>query len=353
MDQQPTSPVSSNEGYATKNSGKPPCRNHTRAYGVGNDRCNDAISDVVSDAVSNNNIRNFPADTTSSGSNLRSSSCSGSSSRFGKGSHGGSRLGGPSRGAPQSRGTPKPSATRALNTQGARFPGGHPKYSNPCCSCSRTSKCCKGLTAQNKDGKAALQGYPCYHRGQPCTRCNCNRCTNHYTKQTPQPQARKAPAAANLMLQYLLKDTPSSSGTTPTPGAPAPKGQNPPALGTPNSDLEYDDESEDKRPPAAAVALSSTSTAAASSSSHRHDRMGAQLATAPPTAAATATNKDSPRTVSASAPTSVLQDHGVDPPRDDIFLPPGAPCLDLRQPPRPAPGGAPWRLPRLSRSPIF
>ena len=43
------------------------------------------------------------------------------------------------------------------------------------------------------------------------------------------------------MLCYLLKDN-----TTPTPGALAPKGQNPPALGTPDSDLDYDDKSNHK-----------------------------------------------------------------------------------------------------------
>ena len=40
-------------------------------------------------------------------------------------------------------------ASRTMNTSNAcpRFPDGRPKYSNPCCNCSRTSKCCKGLSA--------------------------------------------------------------------------------------------------------------------------------------------------------------------------------------------------------------
>ena len=66
----------------------------------------------------------------------------------------------------RSTATTATAASRHPNTKVApRFPGGRPRYPDPCYNCSRTSKCCKGLTAQNKDGKAALQGCLCYHRG--------------------------------------------------------------------------------------------------------------------------------------------------------------------------------------------
>ena len=53
------------------------------------------------------------------------------------------------------------------------------------------------------------------------------------------------------MLRYLLKDT-TSARPTHTPGAPPPEGQNPSILGTPDSDLKFDNKSNlesDPRPP--------------------------------------------------------------------------------------------------------